>query len=60
VRALLCTIVSGRADAVFECSRSEDAEAAVDAHRPDLVLMDLEMPGGMDGIAATRALCCRR
>jgi DNA-binding NarL/FixJ family response regulator len=56
VRALLRTIVSGRADAVFECSRGEDAEAAVDAHRPDLVLMDLEMPGGMDGIAAARAL----
>jgi two-component system, NarL family, response regulator NreC len=59
VRALLRTIVSGRIDAVFERSRGEDAEAAVDAHRPDLVLMDLEMPAGLDGVAAACALRIR-
>jgi DNA-binding NarL/FixJ family response regulator len=32
-----------------------DAVAAAQAHRPDVVLMDIRMPG-MDGIAATAAL----
>ncbi len=59
VRALLRAVVGAKADEVFECSRGEDAVAAVAAHRPDLVLMDIEMPGGMDGIAATRAIHAR-
>jgi DNA-binding NarL/FixJ family response regulator len=59
VRAVLRAVVSARADEVFECTRGEDAEAAVGVHRPDLVLMDIDMPGGMDGITATRAICTR-
>jgi DNA-binding NarL/FixJ family response regulator len=59
VRALLRAVVGARADEVFECSRGDDAVAAVEAHHPDLVLMDIDMPGGMDGIAATRAIHAR-
>ena len=32
------------------------AVAAVEQHHPDVVLMDLEMPGDLDGIAATRQI----
>ncbi len=38
-----------------EAADGADAVAAVQAHRPDVVLMDIRMPG-MDGIAATSAL----
>src|ERR1700755_2702141 len=41
-------VVGGAADGA-------NAVAAVRAHRPDVVLMDIRMPG-MDGIAATSAL----
>ena len=32
------------------------AVTAVEQHQPDVVLMDLEMPGELDGIAATRQI----
>jgi DNA-binding NarL/FixJ family response regulator len=40
---------------VGEAADGADAVAAAQAHRPDVVLMDIRMPG-MDGIAATSAL----
>jgi DNA-binding NarL/FixJ family response regulator len=42
-------------EVVGEAADGADAVAAVLAHRPDVVLMDIRMPG-MDGIAATSAL----
>lgn len=40
---------------VAEVERGEDAVTAYRAHRPGVVLMDLQLPG-MNGVAATKAL----
>ncbi len=57
VRAGLRMILSSseEIDVVGEATDGSEAVAAVQAHRPDVVLMDIRMPG-MDGIAATSAL----
>ena len=57
VRAGLRMILSSSAEieVVGEAGDGADAVTAVQAHRPDVVLMDIRMPG-MDGIAATTAL----
>ena len=57
VRAGLRMILSSseELEVVGEAADGADAVAAVHAHRPDVVLMDIRMPG-MDGIAATSAL----
>ncbi|MET7325136.1 response regulator transcription factor [Streptomyces sp. NPDC005549] len=41
---------------VAEAADGRDAVALTRAHRPDLVLMDIRMPG-TDGLAATAAIC---
>ena len=33
--------------------------ATVDTHKPDVVLLDLRLPGGMDGVTITRELAAR-
>jgi DNA-binding NarL/FixJ family response regulator len=57
VRAGLRMILSSseELEVVGEAADGADSVAAVRAHRPDVVLMDIRMPG-MDGIAATSAL----
>jgi DNA-binding NarL/FixJ family response regulator len=57
VRAGLRMILSSseELDVVGEAADGADAVAAAMAHRADVVLMDIRMPG-MDGIAATEAL----
>ncbi len=40
---------------VAECSDDETAVAAARRHRPDVILMDVRMPG-LDGLAATRLI----
>ena len=57
VRSGLRMMLSGseRMDIVAEAQDGTEVLAAVDAHRPDVVLMDLRMPR-LDGLAATALL----
>jgi len=57
VRAGLSMILSGAAgiEVVGEAADGADVPAAVAAHRPHVVLMDIRMPR-VDGLAATEAL----
>jgi DNA-binding NarL/FixJ family response regulator len=60
VRAGLSMILAGSDDVevVGEASDGAQVPAAVDAHAPDVVLMDIRMPG-VDGLAATESLRSR-
>src|SRR5262245_16576937 len=60
VRAGLTMMLDGASGiaVVGEAADGDEVPAAVDAHHPDVVLMDLRMPR-MDGIAATRRLRAR-
>jgi DNA-binding NarL/FixJ family response regulator len=60
VRAALSMMLSGTEDirVVAEVADGSEVGPAVDAFRPDVVLMDIRMPR-MDGLAATEALRAR-
>ena len=55
LRRLLRRAVLDTASVVWECLDGSEALAAYADRRPDLVLMDIRMPG-MDGLAATRQI----
>ncbi len=54
VRAYLHTLKD--IEVIAEADSGAAAVSAVEEYQPDVVLMDLEMPGEMDGIAATRQI----
>lgn len=60
VRMALRLVVGGEPDltVVAEAADGDAAIAAVDQHRPDVVLMDVRMPG-RDGVSATREILTR-
>ena len=41
---------------IQKAKSGEEAMAMVKAEKPDLIIMDVMMPGGMDGLEATRIL----
>jgi two-component system, chemotaxis family, chemotaxis protein CheY len=55
MRRTLKRFVSDLATAVYECGDGAEALAAYAAHRPDWVLMDIEMKN-TDGLTATRQI----
>lgn len=54
VRAYLHTLAD--IQVIAEAETGAAAVAAVEQYAPDVVLMDLEMPGELDGISATRQI----
>ncbi|RSN55691.1 DNA-binding response regulator [Streptomyces sp. WAC 04229] len=60
VRMALRLVIDGEPDltVVAEAADGDTAIAVVDEHRPDVVLMDVRMPG-RDGLSATRELLTR-
>jgi two-component system response regulator DegU len=55
MRRLIKSIVGDLAEAVLECGDGSEALEAYRAHKPDWVLMDVEMKT-LDGISATRQI----
>ena len=55
IRRFLCTSLTAHDYSVFEAVNGQEALAAVLAHRPDLVILDLGLPD-LDGIEVTRLL----
>jgi DNA-binding NarL/FixJ family response regulator len=55
MRRMIRSMVADIADPIHECTDGADALAAYAAHRPNWVLMDVEMPR-LDGITATRQI----
>jgi CheY-like chemotaxis protein len=55
MRQLLKQIVRKLSDVIFECEDGDEVLTAYNIHRPDWVVMDVEMKR-MDGLTATAAL----
>jgi CheY-like chemotaxis protein len=54
-RKLLTAVLKTSGNRVLEHGSAEEAFAAIKAHRPQLILVDLKLPG-LDGLALTRRL----
>ncbi len=59
VRTMIRQLAALPPEAVRECASGEEAVRLVDELTPDIVTMDLRLPG-LSGLAATRAICASR
>jgi CheY-like chemotaxis protein len=55
-RRLVGKVLKIHGYAVVEASTGEDAVAKAQNELPDLILMDVRLPGGIDGLEATRRI----
>ncbi|MFQ5672913.1 MAG: response regulator [Nitrospinales bacterium] len=56
VRELVTETLSASNYQISECDNAEQAVEYAKAEKPDLILMDIMMPGRMDGLEATRII----
>jgi CheY-like chemotaxis protein len=56
IRQLVTTTLDLGEFTVYEASNGEDAVAMARKYGPDLIIMDVVMPGPIDGIEATRMI----
>src|SRR5262245_14783914 len=55
MRRMIRSVITDLAEPIHECADGAEAPGLYAAHRPDWVLMDVEMPR-LDGITATRRI----
>ena len=55
MRRMIVSLIDDLAEEIIECGDGSEAITAYNEHRPDWVLMDVEM-GRVDGIEATRQI----
>jgi len=55
-RGLVKEILEPRGYQVIEAATGEDAVNMAQTELPDLILMDIRLPGGIDGLEATRRI----
>lgn len=53
---LAAAATTGGFRVVAQCRNAAEAVASFEIHRPDVVLMDVNLPGDMDGLDATRLI----
>ena len=56
VRDLVEVTLSGKDTVIFKASNGSDAVKIASEEKPDLILMDIMMPGGINGFEATRLI----
>ena len=59
IRHLVMDVLRRAGYRVMEAGDGAEALAVVAETRPDIVLLDMTMPGGMDGAAVAREMCLR-